>query len=147
VHGYFPLSRAIPAAQATEQFLAERKPLMEKWGIKTSYLTCFSGPEFVIEPSFYWHDQLGEFRLSLIEPEFADKWRDIPADEARRAVALGLRDELRNLFDELGGLHLQIGKYYPYREIMNNEALGNVVAGMKSVVDPDRLMNPGALGL
>ncbi|OYU33697.1 MAG: hypothetical protein CFE35_19290 [Novosphingobium sp. PASSN1] len=147
VHGYFPLSRAIPAAQATERFLAERKPLMEKWGIKTSYLTCFSGPEFVIEPSFYWHDQLGEFRLSLIEPEFADKWRDIPADEARRAVALGLRDELRNLFDELGGLHLQIGKYYPYREIMNNEALGNVVAGMKSLVDPDRLMNPGALGL
>ena len=42
---------------------------------------------------------------------------------------------------------LVIGKYYPYREIMNNEALGNVVAGMKSVVDPDRLMNPGALGL
>jgi D-lactate dehydrogenase (cytochrome) len=147
VHGYFPLSRAIPAAQATERFLAERKPLMEKWGIKTSYLTCFSGPEFVIEPSFYWHDQLGEFRLSLIEPEFADKWRDIPADEARRAVALGLRDELRNLFDELGGLHLQIGKYYPYREIMNNAALGDVVAGVKAVVDPERLMNPGALGL
>ena len=147
VHGYFPLSRAIPAAQATERFLAERKPLMEQWGIKTSYLTCFSGPEFVIEPSFYWHDALGEFRLSLIEPEFADKWRDIPADEARRAVALGLRDELRDLFDALGGLHLQIGKYYPYREIMNNEALGNVVAGMKALVDPERLMNPGALGL
>lgn len=147
VHGYFPLSRAIPAAQATERFLAERKPLMDQWGIKTSYLTCFSGPEFVIEPSFYWRDALGEFRLSLIEPEFADKWRDIPADEARRAVALGLRDELRDLFDALGGLHLQIGKYYPYREIMNNEALGNVVAGMKAVVDPERLMNPGALGL
>lgn len=147
VHGYFPLSRAISAAQATERFLAERKPLMERWDIKTSYLTCFSGPEFVIEPSFYWHDALGEFRLSLIEPEFADKWRDIPADEARRAVALGLRDELRNLFDELGGLHLQIGKYYPYREIMNNAALGEVVAGIKAVVDPERLMNPGALGL
>jgi FAD/FMN-containing dehydrogenase len=147
VHGYFPLSRAIAAAQATERFLAERKPLMEQWGIKTSYLTCFSGPEFVIEPSFYWHDALGEFRLSLIEPEFADKWRNIPANEARRAVALGLRDELRNLFDELGGLHLQIGKYYPYREIMNNAALGEVVAGIKALVDPERLMNPGALGL
>jgi hypothetical protein len=53
VHGYFPLSRAIAAAQTTEKFLAERRPLMDKWGIKTSYLTCFSGPEFVIEPSFY----------------------------------------------------------------------------------------------
>ena len=147
VHGYFPLSRAIPAAQATERFLAEKKPLMERWGIKTSYLTCFSGPEFVIEPSFYWHDELGDFRLSLIEPEFAEKWKSIPANEARRQVALQLRDELRDLFDKLGGMHLQIGKYYPYKDIMNNEALGRVVEGVKSVVDPDRLMNPGALGL
>ncbi|WP_439533375.1 FAD-binding oxidoreductase [Polymorphobacter sp.] len=147
VHGYFPLSRAIPAAQATEKFLAERKPLMDQWGIKTSYLTCFSGPEFVIEPSFYWHDKLGDFRLSLIEPEFAEQWKSIPADEARREVALKLRDELRDLFDSLGGLHLQIGKYYPFKEIMNNEALPKVIEGLKSVVDPDRLMNPGALGL
>ena len=147
VHGYFPLSRAIPAAQATERFLAEKKPLMDQWGIKTSYLTCFSGPEFVIEPSFYWHDELGEFRLSLIEPEFAEKWKSIPANEARREVALKLRDELRDLFDSLGGMHLQIGKYYPYKDIMNNEALGRIVEGVKSVVDPDRLMNPGALGL
>jgi D-lactate dehydrogenase (cytochrome) len=147
VHGYFPLSKAISAAKATEAFLAERRALMDEWGIKTSYLTCFSGPEFVIEPSFYWHDQLGDFRLSLIEPEFAEKWKDIPANEARRAVALKLRDELRDLFDSLGGLHLQIGKYYPYREIMNNEGLARVVEGLKAVVDPEGAMNPGALGL
>ncbi|MFN3591251.1 MAG: FAD-binding oxidoreductase [Thermaurantiacus sp.] len=147
VHGFFPLSKAIPAAAATEKFLAERKELMDEWGIKTSYLTCFAGPEFVIEPSFYWHDELGDFRLSLIEPEFAQKWKDIPANEARRKVALQLRDELRDLFDSLGGLHLQIGKYYPYTEIMNNEPLQNVVRGVKSVLDPEGLMNPGSLGL
>jgi D-lactate dehydrogenase (cytochrome) len=147
VHGFFPLSKAIPAAAATEKFLAEKRPIMEQWGIKTSYLTCFAGPEFVIEPSFYWHDQLGDFRLSLIEPEFAEKWKDIPANEARRAVALGLRDELRDLFDSLGGLHLQIGKYYPYADIMNNSVLPKVVQGIKTVLDPDGLVNPGSLGL
>ncbi len=147
VHGFFPLSRAIPAAAATERFLAERRALMDQWGIKTSYLTCFAGPEFVIEPSFYWHDQLGDFRLSLIEPEFAAKWRDIPADEARRKVALALRDELRDLFDSLGGLHLQIGRYYPYTEIMNNDPLRQLIRGVKSVLDPEGLMNPGSLGL
>ena len=147
VHGYFPLSRAVEAAQATERFLAERKPLMDKWGIKTSYLTCFSGPEFVIEPSFYWHDELGEFRLSLIEPEFAEKWKSIPADENRRKVALELRDELRDLFDSLGGLHLQLGKYYSYEQMMNNEGLWKLAKGVKQVVDPDTRMNPGALGV
>jgi len=147
VHGYFPLSKAVAAAQATEAFLAERKPIMEKWGIKTSYLTCFSGPEFVIEPSFYWADELGDFRLSLIEPEFAEKWKNIPANPERRQVALQLRDELRDLFDNLGGLHLQIGKYYPYLNIMNHEGLGKVVKGIKHALDPQGLMNPGALGL
>lgn len=147
VHGFFPLSKAIPAATATEKWLAEKRPLMDKWGIKTSYLTCFAGAEFVIEPSFYWHDELGSFRLSLIEPEFAEKWKDIPANEARRAVALGLRDELRDLFDRQGGLHLQIGKYYPYTEIMNNESLPRVINGVKDLLDPKRLVNPGSLGL
>ncbi len=147
VHGFFPLSKAIPAAQATEKFLAEKKSLMDQWGIKTSYLTCFAGSEFVIEPSFYWHDELGEFRLSLIEPEFAEKWKAIPANEARRSVALGLRDELRDLFDRHGGLHLQIGKYYPYTSIMNNDVLPKVINGIKDLLDPNRVVNPGSLGL
>jgi D-lactate dehydrogenase (cytochrome) len=147
VHGFFPLSKAIPAAQATERFLAANQPLMQKWGIKTSYLTCFAGSEFVIEPSFYWHDELGDFRLSLIEPEFARKWKDLPANESRRQVALDLRDQLRDLFDAQGALHLQIGKYYPYLELMNNTALPRVLNGIKDLLDPRRLVNPGSLGL
>ena len=147
VHGFFPLSKAIPAAQATEKFLLEKKALMQQWGIKTSYLTCFAGTEFVIEPSFYWHDELGEFRLSLIEKEFADKWKGVQANAARRAVALGLRDELRDLFDREGGLHLQIGKYYPFTEMMNNPALPRVLKGIKELLDPKKLINPGSLGL
>lgn len=147
VHGFFPLSKAVPAAQATEKFLADNKALMQQWGIKSSYLTCFAGTEFVIEPSFYWHDELGEFRLSLIEPEFAEKWRGIPANEARRKVALGLRDQLRDLFDRQGALHLQIGKYYPYLELMTNSTVPKVLHGVKDLLDPQRLVNPGALGL
>jgi len=147
VHGFFPLSKAIPAAQATEKWLAEQQTLMTQWGIKTSYLTCFAGSEFVIEPSFYWHDQLGEFRLSLIEPEFAAKWSNIPANHARRKVVLTLRDQLRDLFDCHGGMHLQLGKYYPYTEIMNNATLPKVIHGVKDFLDPKRLVNPGSLGL
>ncbi|MEO0997602.1 MAG: FAD-binding oxidoreductase [Pseudomonadota bacterium] len=147
VHGFFPLSRAIQAAQATEEFLAEKQPLMDQHGIKTSYLTCFSGAEFVIEPSFYWADELGDFRLSLIEPEFAKKWKDIPSDRDTRAVVLQLRDELRDLFDSMGAMHLQIGKYYPYLSIMNHPTLPRVIRDIKGVLDPDGLMNPGSLGL
>jgi D-lactate dehydrogenase (cytochrome) len=147
IHGFMPLSKAVEVGAATEAFLAENRALMERHGIKSSYLTCFAGTEFVIEPSLYWHDELGDFRLSLIEPEFRGRWQDIPADTARRAVALQLRDGLRDLYDRHGCCHLQIGKYYPYQEMIGNEPLKELLRGVKGAVDPAHLMNPGSLGL
>ena len=147
VHGFMPLSKAVAMGTATEAYFAEHRDLMAKHGIKSSYLTCFAGTEFVIEPSIYWADELGEFRLSLIEPEFAEKWQNIPADEEKRAVALKLREGLRDLYDQHGCCHLQLGKYYPYQEMMDNEALKKLLNGVKDAVDPGRQVNPGSLGL
>lgn len=147
VHGFMPLSKAVEVGNATEAFFAQHRALMQQHGIKSSYLTCFAGTEFVIEPSLYWHDELGEFRLSLIEAEFQAKWRDIPADAAKREVALRLRDGLRDLYDRHGCCHLQLGKYYPYQEMIANEPLKRLLAGVKGVLDPEGCMNPGNLGL
>ncbi|MCK8514913.1 FAD-binding oxidoreductase [Methylonatrum kenyense] len=147
VHGFFPLSRARQAAEATEQFIRDNQALMERHGIKTSYLTAFSGSEFVIEPSFYWFDRLGDFRLDLIEPEFRAKWKDIPEDLDTRQVVLRLRAELRDLFDQHGACHLQIGKYYPFRDVMASNETWELLQGVKRLVDPEGRMNPGSLGL
>lgn len=147
VHGFFPLSRAVDAGRATEAFFRERADILKKWDIRTSYLTCFSGAEFVIEPSFYWHDELGPFRLSLIEEEFAAKWKDIPADTAKREVVLKLREELRDLFDSLGACHLQLGKYYRFEDMISNPPLWKLLNDIKTDLDPDRLINPGSLGM
>ena len=58
-----------------------------------------------------------------------------------------MRQELRDLYDSLGACHLQIGKYYEYNKLMNNDELWNLLNGIKDVVDPERKMNPGSLGL
>jgi D-lactate dehydrogenase (cytochrome) len=147
VHGFMPLSKAIELGEATEKFIADNQALMAEYGIKTSYLTCFSGTEFLIEPSFYWRDELGPFRLGLIEPEFQAKWKDIPADIKTREVALKLRDELRQLYFDHGACHLQIGKYYQYQEAINNEPFRDLLSGIKDILDQQRLINPGSLGL
>ena len=100
-----------------------------------------------IEPSFYWKDKLGDFRLSLIEEEFAEKWKDIPEDVEKREVVLKLREELADLFDSLGAGHLQIGKFYNFSSLMKNDSLWKLLNGVKDLVDPDRKVNPGSLGL
>ena len=147
IHGFMPLSKAVELGNATEAFFEENRELMEKYNIHSSYLTCFAGTEFVIEPSIYWHDELGDFRLSLIEEEFREKWKHNPPDEEKRKVALGLRDALRDVYDQHGCCHLQIGKYYPYQEMIANEAMKKLLTGIKATVDGDNRMNPGSLGL
>ncbi len=147
VHGFFPLSRAVDAALTTERFFEDNKALMQKHNIKSSYLTCFSGSEFVIEPSLYWFDELGKFRLDLIEPEYQEKWGSIKPDPETRKVALELREGLRELFFKLGACHLQLGKYYPYQRSMGDSGMQSLLKNVKRVVDPKGMMNPGSLGL
>ena len=65
----------------------------------------------------------------------------------KRKVVLKLREELRDLFDSLGACHLQLGKYYKYSELMSNDTLWSVINGVKDVLDPERKVNPGSLGL
>lgn len=147
VHGFMPLSKVQEVGQAVEDFFAANQALMAEHGIRTSYLTCYSGTEFVIEPSFYWYDEVQQFRLDRIDPVFREKWQGREPQLDKRRVALELRDGLRDLFDAHGCCHLQLGRYYPYREMMNNKALWLLLRGVKNHLDPAGMVNPGSLGL
>jgi len=47
---------------------------------------------------------------------------------------------------KLGALQLQRGKRYPYAELLGADEQ-RLVAGLKRVVDPKHIINPGVLGL
>jgi D-lactate dehydrogenase (cytochrome) len=70
---------------------------------------------------------------------------EAPNPEATKAV-VDLRSGLRNMFARLHAAHLQVGKFYAYREAMSPTAWSTLV-GLKQQLDPKGLMNPGALGL
>jgi len=44
-----------------------------------------------------------------------------------------------------GASHLQLGKAYHYRPALKAPAEG-LISGIKSILDPDKIMNPGVLG-
>lgn len=146
LHGLFPASKARPAARATLELLEENAATIETHGIKSSFLTLAVGNDYLLEPSFYWHDAVDRFRLEKLEPSMAEKLREVPANPEARAAALRLRRELATRFDELGAVHLQIGKWYDYERWLE-PALHETLGAVKNALDPEGLFNPGSLGL
>ena len=63
-----------------------------------------------------------------------------------RGLTNTLRYELFDLFEDIGGVHMQIGKSYNFRKGLNIESW-NVIENIKHIVDPNGLINPGSLGL
>ena len=146
IHGIFPKSKAKAAADAAVAYFDSKADLIAKHDIKLSLLTLASGTDFIFEPSFYWFDELGAFRLEKIEKEWADQWKTIPHVAETREVALGMRKELAAIFDELGAVHLQIGKWYEFQSQVE-PAYAETLLALKRALDPDGLINPGSLGL
>lgn len=147
VHGFFPPSRTLEVTRLTEELLASRSAELGRLGISTRFLSCFSGAQMLVETIVEWSDELGPLRLAMTEPEYRRKWEAIPANPEARRHALALRDSIRDLYLSRGAINLQIGKYYPYLELMEGEAMPAFLRALKGTLDPAGLMNPGALGL
>jgi FAD/FMN-containing dehydrogenase len=60
---------------------------------------------------------------------------------------IDLRSRMIDLFRDLGAVHHQIGKLYPYREALVGTSSWELVNALKALLDPQHLMNPGALSL
>ncbi|HYD68188.1 FAD-binding oxidoreductase [Azospirillum sp.] len=146
IHAVFPLSMAPKAIEANDAFFAEKRAFMEKHGIIYSVMTMTVGNEFFLEPAFYWQDEITPLHAASLGEDVVRPWRDRPANpEARNAVA-ELRRATQELYAGLGGVSWQVARDYPFREILAPETWA-LLEGVKRAVDPQGLMNPGALGL
>jgi glycolate oxidase len=147
VHGLLPHSRAITAMERIESLFASQRAALELHDINTGYLLATVGAScFVIEPVFFWPDEWMEIHRRSVEPAYLKRLKAKPANPVARELVASVREELVELFSELGAVHLQIGKSYRYREGLHPVAF-DLVRAMKNELDPHRRMNPGNLGL
>ena len=147
VHGLFPHSRAIAAYEAVEALFEENRREMERHNILHGTLLTYADTHcFVVEPVFYWPDRLNALHRHSVEPAVLRKVNRFPEDLEARGEVMRMRDELIALFRDLGAVHLQIGRRYPYPEGLADTPR-RLVSALKRLLDPDGLINPGALGL
>ncbi|MBL8642345.1 MAG: FAD-binding oxidoreductase [Rhodospirillaceae bacterium] len=147
VHCIVPHSQAVSILDKVQALYARYETLKAQHNIRTGFLLVTVGNYgFLIEPVFFWPDARLSMHGQVMRPEHLDRLPTYPADEAARAAVLQMREELAALFVQEGAVSMQLGKFYLYDKALKPEAWA-LLQKMKSVVDPARVVNPGALKL
>ena len=100
---------------------------------------------FSYEPIIHWYDSWNPIHRRSPEPQHLKKLKEPEPDPEAAALAAEIRSELISVFQKWGAASNQIGKSYPYFESLRPET-AKVVGGLKAMLDPDNLLNPGGLG-
>jgi FAD/FMN-containing dehydrogenase len=146
-HGIVPHSRAIALVDAFKAFLAARAAMIGEHGIECGFVAfAISTNAILFEPMFYWPGARQPYHERMIDSAYLAKLPNLPPNPAADAAMRLLREDLVRFWAEQGCAHLQIGKTYRYFETRAPE-FRHLLEQIKSAIDPDRLMNPGSLGL
>ena len=147
MHGLFALTDGDAAWARIEAFFADNAEQLDQLGIVAGVLlTLISSTVFVIEPVFYWPGAQTIWYEGMLDSSELAKFKKHSDDPDVNAAVVDIRARLNELFDDMNAMHMQIGKKYHYSQGCEPATLA-FVDGIKSLVDPERLMNPGSLGL
>lgn len=144
VHGAVSLSRVRNCVQDLQAMLETRSTEMAKAGVTFTVLTVLA-PRFVlVEPQFFWPDQLSPFHMAHVTSEQARLHARAPSNMAARELVHALRKSAVQTMDAHGASHMQIGRFYPYRSRLT-EAQTEIFRLLRVAMDPSARMNPGVL--
>lgn len=147
VHGFLPGSRLVEGWAAIQQLFTENAAAMEAHGVQAGALLAVVSPQVsLIEPVFFWPDELNPLHRHAVEPAHLARLKGFAANPASTAFVGQLRKDLIALFQRLGAVHVQVARSYPLKAAHQPEGWAALEA-LKAQLDPQGLMNPGVLGL
>lgn len=146
-HGLMPFSKMAEFHQKLQKLYTDNAERMRQAKVDkgTMYMTI-NTHVFLYEPVFYWEDSRTNFHKRFLPREYLDILPEYPENPEGRALVRELRQKINEIFASVGAVHMQVGKSYPYMQGRDTEA-ARVLRDLKKSVDPQNLMNPGALGL
>lgn len=146
IHANLPISKVPEAYRRTMAYYESRREEIERHGIKTGFSTSIAGTDMIFEPQFFWPDELTEFHERYVPEEKLKAFRANRAQPEVREFVVGMMRDLVAVYMDLGAVHQQIGKFYPYEQSLD---AGNfeLLRQIRKLVDPQGIINPGSLGL
>lgn len=147
IHGIVAVGDGYDCLKDIEMLFAAMKDRLDSYEITTGYLlTTMSTNGFLIEPVFIWPEELYAIHEATVEPSVLKRVKKFESNPDATNTVIEAREAIMDIFTKYGAAHFQIGRTYPYRE--NREAgAWDLLDGIKSLIDPDRSINFGVLGL
>jgi D-lactate dehydrogenase (cytochrome) len=146
IHGVCSLSTSPKIFGEIQALYAECKAEMDAHEIHTGFLfTTMSSNAIVLEPVFFWPQGWRPVHESAVEPAHLSRLQQRPQNDDATAVVTSLRKAVVAIFERYGTGHFQIGRTYPYRE-SRDDLSKTLLDGIKAIMDPDGVINPGVLG-
>jgi hypothetical protein len=145
VHGIVAHSQAARTYQALKDFFATQQNQMQQAQIKVGYLmSTVAAQGFLLEPCLYWPDETKLYHQRTVEADYLKRVPTHAANPAARALVEELKAGAADVLRNAGAAHFQLGKFYRYRQGRDPAALA-LFDAIKAHLDPEGLMNPGAL--
>jgi FAD/FMN-containing dehydrogenase len=145
-HGIAPHSRIVEVTDGLHAFFESRAETLQQHGIEWGYVTfAISTSAILLEPMLYWPGAREPYHERIIAPAHLAKLPKLPPAPETAEVMRQLRADLVAFWTSHGCAHLQIGKTYQYLE-SRQPSVRAMLEGLKAMVDPKGLVNPGALG-
>jgi len=147
IHGIVSVGDGAACLADIDGLFEAHKAELERLEITVGYLlTTLSTNGFLVEPVFIWPEELWPIHEATVEPNILKRAKRFEANPEATDMVKKLRQDILNIFSKYGAAHFQIGRTYPYRET-REDAAWQLLDQIKTLVDPDRLLNKGSLGL
>lgn len=136
----------VVACERIQAFFEDNRARMNDLGIRESYIMNASPNVVLIEPSFYWPDEVSTLHLAHLDGASRRRFKKLAADRKARAAVQELRHGLVEVMDACGAVHVQLGKHYRFADRVQ-PANFELLRSLAETLDPAGILNPGNLGL
>jgi len=147
IHGIVAMSDGKQCLADIEALFEAMQKRFDAHGVTTGYLlTTLETNAFLIEPVFIWPEEIWPIHEQTVEPSVLKRIKRFENNPKSTDIVKEARQGILDIFTQYGAAHFQIGRTYPYRE-NREETAWTLLDNIKSLLDPNRTINSGALGL
>lgn len=144
-HGVLPFSQAEKFHRAWQAVMAaERDNLAAHKALVGGMFSTIATNAFLYEVAFYWEDERNAYHNRTLPPDYLNGIAAYAPSPDGRAYIETLKQTFIGLLEDFGAIHFQIGKAYPFLSTRTEEAAAALLR-IKRELDPNTIMNPGAL--